>query len=160
MLKTVEPPIIIFANTKSAIDELVKHINKTEWAAIGLHANKTQEHREHALTSFRSGDYDILVASNVAGRGIDIEGIQYVINYDMPSAIEDYKHRIGRTGRAGMTGVAITLITDKDQEVFYHLREVLLEAGARIPRELNHHEKALAPPGGFVKKKNPLLFAI
>ena len=81
-----------------------------------------------AIEGFKSGDYEILVATDIAGRGIDIQGVEHVINYDMPKDIESYTHRIGRTGRAGKKGVATTFITGEGAEangVLYHLKTML-----------------------------------
>merc|ERR1712071_599667 len=90
----IEPPIIIFVNQK-------KGVEKFGFNACTLHGGKGQEQREFALSNLKSGAKDILVATDVAGRGIDIKDVSLVINYDMAKTIEDYTHRIGRTGRAG-----------------------------------------------------------
>lgn len=94
----VEPPIIIFVNKKKGVDVLAKGLEKLNYNACTLHGGKGQEQREYALASLKGGAKDILVATDVAGRGIDIKDVSMVINYDMAKSIEDYTHRIGRTG--------------------------------------------------------------
>lgn len=84
--------------------------------------------REAALDSFREGKVDIIVCTNVAARGIDIDNVAHVINYDAPNSIVDYVHRIGRTGRAGKKGMATTLIQESDSQIFYDLRKYLEES--------------------------------
>lgn len=83
---------------------------------------------EFALSNLKAGAKDILVATDVAGRGIDIQDVSMVVNYDMAKNIEDYIHRIGRTGRAGKSGVAITFLTKEDSAVFYELKQAILES--------------------------------
>ncbi|XP_048461963.1 probable ATP-dependent RNA helicase DDX23, partial [Rhincodon typus] len=101
-----EPPIIIFVNQKKGCDVLAKSLEKMGFNACTLHGGKGQEQREFALSNLKAGAKDILVATDVAGRGIDIHDVSMVLNYDMAKNIEDYIHRIGRTGRAGKSGVA------------------------------------------------------
>jgi ATP-dependent RNA helicase DDX23/PRP28 len=88
-----------------------------------LHSGKNQEQREAALQALRSGDADVLVATDLAGRGIDVTDVSLVINYQMSNTIEAYIHRIGRTGRAGKQGVAITFLSNDDDEVMYDLKQ-------------------------------------
>jgi hypothetical protein len=90
-----------------------------------LHGGKIQETREANLEGFKDGTYDVLVATDVVGRGIDISGVQQVINYEMPSDIEKYQHRIGRTGRAGKTGIATSFLTEADTQIFFDLKNML-----------------------------------
>lgn len=107
-----DPPIIIFANSKKGCDALAKSLEKMGYKAITLHGSKSQDQREASLAALKSGAKDILVATDVAGRGIDIKDVSHVVNYDMAKTVEQYTHRIGRTGRAGKTGVAITYLTE------------------------------------------------
>lgn len=88
-----------------------------QWNAVTLHSGKNQEQREAALNSIRTGENDILVATDLAGRGIDVPDVSLVVNFQMSNTIEAYIHRIGRTGRAGKTGVAITFLSDTDEEL-------------------------------------------
>jgi ATP-dependent RNA helicase DDX23/PRP28 len=107
-----DPPIIIFANSKKGCDALAKSLEKMGYKAVTLHGSKSQEQREASLAALKSGAKDILVATDVAGRGIDIKDVSHVVNYDMAKTVEQYTHRIGRTGRAGKTGIAITFLTE------------------------------------------------
>ena len=105
--------VMIFANTKAMVDELVLFLQKEGFRCDGIHGDLKQNMRDRVMNSFRTSNVDILVATDVAARGIDIDGIDCVINYDVPNENELYVHRIGRTARAGMDGVAITIATSK-----------------------------------------------
>lgn len=149
-----EPPILIFVNQKKGCDVLAKSLEKMGYGACTLHGGKGQEQREYALSSLKSGAKDILVATDVAGRGIDIKDVSMVINYDMAKTIEDYTHRIGRTGRAGKTGVAVTFLTKEDSALFYDLKQVVVASPvSTIPAELDKHPDAQAKPGTVLQKK-------
>ncbi|ORY40237.1 DEAD-domain-containing protein [Rhizoclosmatium globosum] len=114
-----------------------------------LHGGKSQEQREAALAALKSGAKDILIATDVAGRGIDIKNVSVVINFDMAKSIEDYTHRIGRTGRAGQKGCAITFLSGSDSEVFYDLKVMVGKSSiSRVPPELANHEAAQRRPEG------------
>jgi len=106
---------IVFVRTKRGADRLVKRLVANGSNAVAMHGNKSQRQRENALARFQSGAVDTLVATDVAARGIDVEGVTHVINFDPPHDRDAYVHRVGRTGRAGRTGVAITLV-DRHQE--------------------------------------------
>ncbi|KAJ0181439.1 hypothetical protein K1T71_003524 [Dendrolimus kikuchii] len=150
----VEPPIIIFVNQKKGADVLAKGLEKLSFNACTLHGGKGQEQRDFALASLKNGSKDILVATDVAGRGIDIKDVSIVINYDMAKTIEDYTHRIGRTGRAGKTGKAISFVTKEDSALFYDLKQVLLASSvSTCPPELMNHPDAQHKPGTVVTKK-------
>merc|ERR1712032_1300788 len=95
----------------------------------------------------KEGRYDILVATDVAGRGLDIEGVMQVINFDMPKTIEDYTHRIGRTGRAGNKGLACSFVTPEDSEIFYDLTQFLKSSNQIVPPELASHPASKFKPG-------------
>jgi superfamily II DNA/RNA helicase len=99
---------LVFVRTKRGADRLVKRLSREGVRAVAMHGDKSQSQRERALASFERGDVDTLVATDVAARGIDVSGISHVINYDPPADREGYVHRIGRTGRAGRSGVGIT----------------------------------------------------
>ncbi|KAK2198233.1 bifunctional P-loop containing nucleoside triphosphate hydrolase/Helicase [Babesia duncani] len=142
ILSTLTPPIMIFVNLKKGADALARHLNSARYSAVSLHGGKMQKDREESLDSFKKGYYDILVATDVAGRGLDVEGIQAVINYDMPKDIQAYTHRIGRTGRAGKRGKAISLVTEEDSGIFYDLKQLLISTGNEVPRELAKHPAA------------------
>ncbi|CAB40015.1 Pre-mRNA-splicing ATP-dependent RNA helicase prp28 [Schizosaccharomyces pombe] len=137
------PPIIIFVNLKRNIEAIAKQLNAIGWHAVTLHGSKSQEQRERAIEQLRNKTADILVATDIAGRGIDIPNVSLVLNYNMAKSIEDYTHRIGRTGRAGKSGTAITFLGPEDTDVYYDLRVLLSRsAKAHIPDELRNHEAA------------------
>lgn len=150
----IEPPVIIFVNQKKGADVLAKSLEKLGFNPTTLHGGKGQEQREFALASLKQGEKDILVATDVAGRGIDIKDVSIVINYDMAKSIEDYTHRIGRTGRAGKHGVAISFVTKDDSVIFYDLKQALMESPvSNCPPELANHPEAQHKPGTIVQKK-------
>ncbi|XP_054741655.1 probable ATP-dependent RNA helicase DDX23 [Anastrepha obliqua] len=152
--KGIEPPVIIFVNQKKGADVLAKGLEKLGYNSCTLHGGKGQEQREYALASLKSGAKDILVATDVAGRGIDIKDVSLVINYDMAKTIEDYTHRIGRTGRAGKNGVAISFVTKDDSALFYDLKQCVTASPVSIcPPELMNHPDAQHKPGTVVTKK-------
>lgn len=150
----VDPPVIIFVNQKKGADVLAKGLEKMGYNACTLHGGKGQEQREYALASLKNHSKDILVATDVAGRGIDIKDVSLVINYDMAKTIEDYTHRIGRTGRAGKTGCAISFLTKDDSALFYDLKQMLTSSPvSTCPPELMNHADAQHKPGTVVTKK-------
>jgi ATP-dependent RNA helicase RhlE len=106
---------LVFVRTKHGADRLVKRLGAKGVHALAMHGNKSQRQREQALARFESGAVDTLVATDVAARGIDVDGISHVINFDPPADSETYVHRIGRTGRAGRTGIGITLVGPEEQ---------------------------------------------
>jgi ATP-dependent RNA helicase RhlE len=110
--------VIVFCRTKHRTDRLADVLKKTRHKVAVLHSNRSQRQREQALNGFRDGEYDVLVATDIAARGIDVQQVSHVINFDIPGLPEDYVHRIGRTGRAGKEGHAISLATpDQGQDV-------------------------------------------
>jgi len=149
-----KPPIIIFVNQKKGADTLGKSLAKIGFNPCVLHGGKGQDAREYALDALKNGTRDILVATDVAGRGIDIKDVSLVLNYDMAKSCEDYTHRIGRTGRAGKKGKAITFLTPDDKDVFYELKQCLLESPiSTCPLELANHPDAQNKPGTIVQKR-------
>merc|ERR1712106_1149244 len=146
----VEPPIIIFVNQKKGADVLAKGLEKMGYNAITLHGGKGQEQRQLALSGLKEGGKDILVATDVAGRGIDIKDVSLVINYDMAKSIEMYTHRIGRTGRAGKSGKAISFLTSDDSFLFYDLKQTLVSSPvSSCPNDLSSHPEAQNKPGAI-----------
>ncbi|GAB6180735.1 DEAD/DEAH box helicase [Desulfotomaculum defluvii] len=123
---------IIFCRTKRGVDELVAGLQARGFAAAALHGDLSQQQRNAVMKQFRSGEAELLVATDVAARGLDIEGVSHVINYDIPQDPEFYVHRIGRTGRAGRSGVAITLISPRE---YRQLRLIENITKSRIKRE-------------------------
>ncbi|KAL1745621.1 P-loop containing nucleoside triphosphate hydrolase protein [Schizophyllum fasciatum] len=136
-------PIIVFVNQKKMADMVAKDLGRAGWSASTLHSGKNQEQREAALASLRSGEADILVATDLAGRGIDVQDVSLVVNFQMAGTIEAYVHRIGRTGRAGKLGTAITFLTNEDDEVMYDLKQEISKSPvSKVPVELAKHEAA------------------
>src|SRR5438067_13877355 len=122
---------IIFCNTKRMVDDLVDHLNAQGYSADRLHGDMSQNMRERVMNKFRKSGLEFLVATDVAARGIDVEDVQVVFNYDLPYDAEDYLHRIGRTGRAGRSGRAISFVAGR--EVF-QIRNIERYTNARIHR--------------------------
>jgi ATP-dependent RNA helicase RhlE len=112
---------LVFTRTKHGADKVVRGLVKSGIAAQAIHGNKSQNQRERVLAEFRAGKIRTLVATDIAARGIDVDGISHVINYDLPNEPESYVHRIGRTARAGATGIAISLV---DREEVPYLRAI------------------------------------
>jgi ATP-dependent RNA helicase RhlE len=123
--------VLIFTRTKHGADRVVRHLDRAGIAAIALHADKSQSQRTRALESFKTGDARILVATDIAQRGLDVSGISHVINYDVPQQPEDYVHRIGRTGRAAQTGDAFTFMSADEIAMVRTIERML---GQPIPR--------------------------
>ncbi|KAJ3726087.1 P-loop containing nucleoside triphosphate hydrolase protein [Lentinula raphanica] len=147
-------PIIVFVNQKKTADLIAKELGRAGWSTSTLHSGKNQEQREAALQALRDGTADILVATDLAGRGIDVQDVTLVINYQMASTIEAYVHRIGRTGRAGKLGTAITLLTNEDDEVMYDLKQEISKSPvSKVPPELAKHEAAQHKVSREMKRK-------
>ena len=104
--------VLIFGRTKWGVQKLTNELIKRGFRAAAIHGNRNQNQRQRALTQFKNGEIQVLLATDVASRGLDIENVTHVINYDMPASMEDYVHRIGRTGRADKKGVALTFLED------------------------------------------------
>jgi len=147
LLREVDPPIIVFVNQKKAADVLCKSLDNANYKVTAIHGGKSQEQREWALTSFKEGRYDILIATDIAARGIDVDDVTMVINFDMAKSIEDYTHRIGRTGRAGKKGIASTFLTQDDSDVFFDLKNFMQTTKQPIPHELASHPASKFKPG-------------
>jgi ATP-dependent RNA helicase RhlE len=124
--------VLVFMRTKHACNRLAEYLNDHGITAMAIHGNKSQGARTKALADFKSGDLQVLVATDIAARGIDIDQLPHVVNFELPNVPEDYVHRIGRTGRAGATGEAISLMC-LDEEVFVKDIERLIKRS--IPRE-------------------------
>jgi ATP-dependent RNA helicase RhlE len=107
---------LVFTRTKARANQLTKVLDKSGYAATVFHSNKSQNARMKALAHFRDGKFDILIATDIAARGLDVEGISHVVNFDLPDSPEDYIHRIGRTARAGSSGNAISLVAPQEHK--------------------------------------------
>lgn len=148
------PPIVIFVNQKRSVDFLSRRLEALGYRCLALHGGKSQEQRETAIAQIKQGRCDILIATDVAGRGIDIKDVSLVVNYDMAKSIEDYIHRIGRTGRMGKAGTAITFLTSDDSAVFFDLRALVQKAPkATIPPEFLSHEATRTRPGSVTQRR-------
>lgn len=123
-------------NRKVTVDQLSSDLCMKGYNVESIHGGREQSDREMALESLRNGEVSILIATDVASRGIDINDITVVINYDFTKDIEEYVHRVGRTGRAGKTGLAITLMTRRDWSKAKDLVEVMEKSGQDVPPEL------------------------
>ena len=144
---------IVFVNSRHKCDHLDRVLGRKGYSVTTLHGGKAQDQREAALEGFKTHRFNVLVATDVAGRGIDINDVALVVNYDMPDNIESYTHRIGRTGRAGRKGVACSFVTPGDEGVFYDLNAMLTDCGQAVPRELARHEATRTRPGGIKPMK-------
>jgi ATP-dependent RNA helicase RhlE len=125
--------VLVFTRTKRGADRLAHVLKMRSFRMSLIHGDRSQSQRESALKAFKNGKARILVATDVAARGIDIESVSHVINYDVPSVPEDYVHRIGRTGRAGSTGIAITLLTSAEE---HSMRDIERLTGNSVERIL------------------------
>ena len=137
---------IVFVNAKRSVDAVANLCYRLGYSCASIHGGKSQDQREESLRGFKAGDYDILVATDVAGRGIDVKGIDLVVNYELPHTIENYTHRIGRTGRAGRKGTAVSFLTSDDRDIMYELKELLIESKNHVPDALANHEAARVKP--------------
>jgi ATP-dependent RNA helicase RhlE len=126
---------LVFTRTKHGADKVVKILQKANITAAAIHGNKSQNARQNALNDFKNGKLQILVATDIAARGIDIDDLQYVFNFDLPNVPETYVHRIGRTGRAGNTGISISFC---DMEERTELKDIQKLIGIQIPIIAEH----------------------
>ena len=145
-ISTKEGKTLVFTETKRFCDELVWALKQRGIQSTCIHGDKSQQERDWVLAQFKAGKERILVATDVASRGLDVKDVKFVINYDFPRQIEDYVHRIGRTGRGGNTGTAYTLFTEDNANMAKHLLKILREANAKdIPEEVYR----MGERGGF-----------
>jgi ATP-dependent RNA helicase RhlE len=124
--------VLVFTRTKRGADRIAHILEKREHKSNRIHGDRSQSQREAALKSFKTGHTNVLVATDVAARGIDIDSVSHVINYDIPEAPEDYVHRIGRTGRAGNKGRAITLFTSAEEHSMRAIERLTGEIVERV----------------------------
>ncbi len=154
--------VLVFTRTKHRADRVAEQISRSGYRATVLHSNKSQGQRQKALDGFRSGQYQLLVATDIAARGLDIATISHVINYDIPNTADDYIHRIGRTGRAQRTGDALTLVTEEDRSAVRDIEKILGEAIAVEKVEgFDYAAAALAiqPPPPTMRPNNTKRFS-
>ncbi|KAF8622568.1 hypothetical protein AX15_006916 [Amanita polypyramis BW_CC] len=138
--------VLIFVSTKRIADDITKYLRQDGWPALAIHGDKEQRERDWVLGEFKAGRSPILIATDVASRGLDVKDVGYVINYDFPNNCEDYIHRIGRTGRAGMKGVSYTYFTTDNAKCARELLSILKEAKAVVSPQLE--EMAMYGGGG------------
>jgi superfamily II DNA/RNA helicase len=131
--KTDLKSIIIFSSRKANVGNIVRALKKVGFIAAGIHSDLEQKEREDVLLDFRNRKTQILVATDIIARGIDIDSIDLVINYDVPNDAPDYVHRVGRTARAAQTGVGITFISDKDQDKFLKIEQLIESEIIKLP---------------------------
>ncbi|HUI15295.1 MAG TPA: DEAD/DEAH box helicase [Xanthobacteraceae bacterium] len=136
---------LVFTRTKHGADKVVRRLNGAGIAAEAIHGNKSQGQRERVLAAFRSGKVRTLVATDIAARGIDVDGISHVVNFDLPNVPETYVHRIGRTARAGAEGIAISLC-DTEEMAFLRDIERLIRMSLPMSDRRAHPQRAEAPP--------------
>ncbi|CAI5713500.1 unnamed protein product [Hyaloperonospora brassicae] len=129
--------ILVFVETKRGADFLEDMLCREGFPATSIHGDRSQREREQALASFKSGRTPVLVATDVAARGLDIDGVTQVINFDLPNSIDDYVHRIGRTGRVGNIGYALSMMNEKNRNIAREMYELMSENGQEIPAFLD-----------------------
>jgi ATP-dependent RNA helicase RhlE len=152
--------VLVFCRTKHGADRVAHTLKRANHAVAVLHSNRTQKEREQALEGFRNGKFEVLVATDIAARGLDIADVSHVINYDVPQHPEDYIHRIGRTGRAEHTGDAFTIMVAEDAPHVYAIERFISQKIERVKLEdfeyrytaLFEEAKPGAPAGGFPGK--------
>jgi ATP-dependent RNA helicase RhlE len=140
--------VLVFSRTKHGADKIARKLGSAGIAVAALHSNRSQSQRTQALGAFRAGRVRVLVATDIAARGIDVEGISHVINFDFPMHAEDYVHRIGRTGRAEAVGDAISFVTPEDEEYVRLLEKMIRKTIRRKHVEgFDYSESAIVRSG-------------
>ena len=153
--------VLVFTRTKHAANKLARQLENVNITASAIHANKSQNARTKALADFKAGEVRVLVATDIAARGIDISNLPHVVNFELPNSPKDYVHRIGRTGRAGVDGVALSLISKEEKELLEKVEKFLKW---NIKREVVSNFPRLGPPQAYAPpkrrrtKKNPKRF--
>jgi ATP-dependent RNA helicase RhlE len=124
--------VLVFTRTKHGADRLVKQLTEDRIQALAIHGNKSQSARTFALAKFKNGTLQVLVATDIAARGLDISDLPHVVNFELPNVPEDYVHRIGRTGRAGAKGEAVSLVCVDEHPLLADIEQLI---ATRLPRE-------------------------
>lgn len=133
-LQRTAPPVLVFAEKKQDVDAIHEYLLLKGVEAVAIHGGKDQEERSRAVEAFRKHHKDVLVATDVASKGLDFPDVQHVINYDMPDDVENYVHRVGRTGRSSTKGLATTFVNKStEQLVLLDLKHLLIEAKQKVP---------------------------
>ncbi len=150
--------VLVFTRTKHRADRVCRHLERSRIKGAAIHSNRSQSQRQHALDGFKNGTYRVLVATDIVARGIDVDRISHVINYDLPAQAQDYVHRIGRTARAGASGTAISFLA---AEQAGELREIEVMLGEPLPcHDLDgfaYMERLIPNPERTAKKAKPRL---
>ncbi|MEJ2757346.1 MAG: C-terminal helicase domain-containing protein, partial [Anaerolineales bacterium] len=142
--------VLIFTRTKHRAQRLSKQLSREGYSATSLHGNRSQSQRTSALKGFKKGRFEVMVATDIAARGLDIESVSHVINFDMPDTPDAYIHRIGRTGRAERTGEAFTFITPDDRQMVRRIEKIMEEKlpekklpgfDYSVPKPQNHQNR-------------------
>jgi ATP-dependent RNA helicase DDX5/DBP2 len=154
IMENGENKTLIFTQTKRTADDLTRFLRRDGWPALAIHGNKSQSERDWVMREFRTGSSPIMIATDIAARGLDVKDIKYVINYDFPTNIEDYVHRIGRTGRANTTGTSFTYFTLENYKSSKALIKILEEANQEIPPKLLEFARALGGNNNNNNNKN------
>jgi len=131
-LEAIDGLTLVFVETKRLADHLEEYLYNQNHSVISIHGDRTQKERETALEAFRSGQARILVATDVAARGLDVKDVKHVVNFDLPHDVNDYVHRIGRTGRCGAHGIATAFFNEKNKSIARELVELLEESGQSV----------------------------
>jgi ATP-dependent RNA helicase DDX3X len=140
--------ILIFVETKRSCDYIEEVLCSRGFPACSIHGDKGQREREEALRMFKRGETPVMVGTDVASRGLDIPNVTQVVNYDLPNNIDDYVHRIGRTGRAGNTGSALAFVNEKNSGIIRELRDMLEENDQEVPPWLDKMSQYSGQRGG------------
>jgi ATP-dependent RNA helicase RhlE len=156
-LRECSGPVLVFTRTKRMATKLNTKINKLGFAASEIHSNRSLGQRRHALEGFKRGRFQILIATDIAARGIDVPGIELVVNYDMPANSEDYVHRIGRTGRAGKDGHAISFVNSEQRASLKGLERFLKTKLTITPLPILPTEATLLKEADLQKLRNARL---
>lgn len=139
---------LVFVETKRGADSLENWLCTNGFPATSIHGDRNQQEREYALRSFKSGQTPILVATDVAARGLDIPHVAHVVNFDLPNDIDDYVHRIGRTGRAGKSGLATAFFSDNNASMAKSLADLMQESNQEVPAWLTRYAARPSYGGG------------
>jgi len=152
MLRREQGSFLVFARTKRGADRLAKKLSREGLKAAAIHGDRTQNQRNQALRGFQDRSYRVLVATDIAARGIHVEGIAHVVNYDLPQVPEDFIHRVGRTGRGGASGTASTFATRTERDEVVRIERTIKtklvrrEVATEIPREQRHTALVIEMP--------------
>jgi len=139
--------VLVFCGTKDNAEFLTRRLDHAGIDAAELHSNKSQSERKQALEGFKSGEHRVLIATDIAARGLDIDGISHVVNFDVPRNAEDYIHRIGRTGRAAATGDAVTLVAFDEEEFMDRIEQHIgVKLERRRYKDFDHGIGRFGPP--------------